>query len=156
MDVAVTTLLAVTLPFALVVLLVFGMRRPTNVRIDIEHDNLVVQLRGWDALYCVKRRIAFPLADVDGVGVYMRSQVPAEGLRAPGTAIPGLIRAGSYGRGDTRDFWNVRAAEEVLVIQLKPGSEYRRIVLEVPAPREEMLRLRPLLGALSWIPPVTG
>ncbi|MBV9097049.1 MAG: hypothetical protein JO079_03235 [Frankiaceae bacterium] len=150
------TAIAVVLPLALVVLLLWNVRRPANVRLDVRGDQLIVELRGWDTLYCVKRRIVVPVADVEGVGVYQRGQVPAEGLRMPGTGVPGVIRAGSYGTGTTRDFWDVRNGAEVLVVQLKPGNGYRRIVLEVPEPREEMLRLRPVLGALSWVPSATN
>jgi hypothetical protein len=57
--------------------------------------------------------------------------------------------AGSYGTGDKRDFWLVRKADELLVIELRPGAAYRRIVLEVSDPHAEALRLRPELGAYA-------
>ena len=52
----------------------------------------------------------------------------------PGTALPGVIRSGSYGSGPQRELWNVRRAARVLVIDLNPAEPYARIVLEVPTP----------------------
>lgn len=149
------TLAVLILPIVLVaffVLLMTSMRKPTNFSLHADGGRLVVELHGWDAFFCCRRRLDLPLDEVEGVGVYDRDRVPAEGLRWPGTSLPGVIRAGSYGFGSARDFWDVRKAREVLVVALKPDAGYRRLVLEVPAPREEAQRLRPILGPLDWTP----
>src|SRR5438270_8317223 len=84
------------------------------------------------------------------VCVSRRDLVPAEGLRLPGTSMGRVIRAGSFGTGDARDFWDVRGAETVLVIECKAGAaEYRRLVLQVPDAHEQALKLRPVLGAVA-------
>ena len=107
---------------------------------------LTVRMRGWDVLYCCRREVVVPLSALADVAVARREDVPAEGFRLPGTALPGVIRAGSYGNGDRRDFWDVRRGTQLLVIETKPGThEYRRIVLEVPDAHDEMLRIRPVL-----------
>jgi hypothetical protein len=132
---------------ALVALLVWNTRRPPALNITVQDDQLTVRLLGWDVLYCCRRQVIVPLAAVDGVCVAPRQDIPVQGLRLPGTGIPGVIRAGSYGTGDQRDFWDVRRAAEVLVIQMKPrAAGYRRMVLEVPDPHGELTRLRPTLG----------
>lgn len=117
-----------------------------SIRIEVREGRLVVELRGWDAVFCCRRRVDVPLGQVESVAIYPRSQVPAEGLRLPGTSVPGVIRAGSYGVRPYRDFWDVRSGAEVLVVQLKPGADYRRLVLELPNAGEEVLRLRPLVS----------
>ena len=43
----------------------------------------------------------------------------------------------------------MRKAQQVLVAELAPGAAYRRIVLEVPDPHAEALRLRPLVGSYT-------
>jgi len=129
-------------------LLVWNTRRPAAVEIAVQDDQLIVRMLGWDVVYCCRRRVVIPVAAVAGVCVAPRDDVPAEGLRMPGASIRGVIRAGSFGSGDQRDFWDVRRAAQVLVIQLKPGAaEFRRIVVEVPDAHSEMMRLRPILGA---------
>ena len=140
--------LGVVFVIALLALLVWNTRRPAALDISVRDDRLVVRMLGWDVIYCCRREVSVPVAAVEGVCVARRESVPAKGLRVPGTSIPGVIRAGSYGSGDERDFWDVRRGEDVLVVQLRPGAdEYRRLVLEVRDPHSEMLRLRPILGA---------
>ena len=144
--------LAAVIPALLVAALLLNIRKPTNIGLDVAGDRLVVELRRWDAFYCCRRRIDLAVQDVEGVGVYDRQAIPAEGLRLPGTSVPGVIRAGTYGTGSARDFWDVRRGRQLLVIQMKPDADYRRLVLEVPEPHEQMLRLRPVLGPLDWSP----
>ena len=45
----------------------------------------------------------------------------------------------------------VRKTEHVLVIELQPGAAYRRLVLEVPDPHAEAIRLRPALGVYTGL-----
>jgi hypothetical protein len=120
-----------------------------SVALTVERDVLAMRINGWDAFFAVSRGWRIPLAAVEGVAVAARRLVPATGMRLPGTSWPGVIRAGFYGTGDKRDFWLVRKAEQLLVIQLRPGAAYRRIVLEVPDPHAEALRLRPAVGAYT-------
>lgn len=143
-------------PLLVVAAALLNVRRPANLRLRFDADRLVVELRGWDVLYCCRRTLEIPVAQAAGVGVYDRTSVPAQGLRLPGLSIPGVIRAGSYGTGAARDFWDVRKGAQVLVIQLRPGASYRRIVLEVDDPHAELLRLRPALGPLDWSPALTA
>ena len=125
------------------------MTRPSRLSIDVEDGALVIHMHGHDGVLTLRRELRIPLAQVNGVAVAPRRLVPATGLRMPGTGFPGVIRAGSYGVGDSRDFWLVRKAQQVLVFELAPGAPYRRIVLEVPDPHAEALRLRPLVGAYT-------
>jgi hypothetical protein len=134
---------------ALVTAIFLGATRPSPIRLDVVHDQLVVRLAGKDAAFALSRGMTIPLAVVEGVAVARAEAVPRTGMRIPGTSIPGLLRAGSFGSGDQRDFWLVRRAPEVLVVQLRPGAPYRRLVLEVPDPREQARRLRPLLGGCT-------
>ena len=96
------------------------MRKPANISLQADENRFVVELHGWDAFFCCRRRVEVPLDEVDGVGVYPRERVPAQGLRWPGTSLPGAIRAGSFGFRSAPDFWDVRKAKEVLVVALKP------------------------------------
>jgi hypothetical protein len=125
------------------------MTRPSRLSIDVEDGALCIRMHGADGFLSLRRQLCVPLAEVEGVAVAPRRLVPATGLRFPGTSFPGVIRAGSYGVGATRDFWLVRKAQQVLVFELAPGATYRRIVLEVPDPHAEALRLRPLVGAYT-------
>lgn len=138
------------IPLVLITWFLFVVsRRPSKIVIDIDGQNLVVQITGRDAIYAMSRGWTLPLDCIRGITVVPAHQVPQQGLRWPGTGIPGALRAGSYGFGDRRDFWLVRKAPELLVIELWPGEPYRRIILEVPEVREEALRLRPSTGVYT-------
>jgi hypothetical protein len=130
-------------------LLLAGARRPSKISLDVIGDHLAVRVSGKDALYAMSRGMTIPLASIQGVAVVPAADVPRTGMRLPGTSIPRVLRAGSFGTQPERDFWLVRRAEELLVVDLRPGGRYRRLVLEVTDPRAECLRLRPLTGALA-------
>jgi hypothetical protein len=129
--------------------LIAAAARPSRIDIDVDDGALRIRIRGHDGILALCRELRVPLAKVEGVSVAPRRLVPATGLRFPGTSIPGVIRAGSYGSGGKRDFWLVRKAQQLLVFELAPGAAYRRIVLEVPDPHAEALRLRPSVGAFA-------
>ena len=132
---------------ALLALLVWNTRRPPAVEVSVHGQQLTVRMRGWDVVFCCRRQVVVPLSALADVAVARREDVPAEGLRVPGTSIRGIIRAGSYGSRDRRDFWDVRQGSQFLVIETRPGThEYRRIVLEMPDAHDEMLRLRTVLA----------
>lgn len=145
----VTQLLPVLVLLGLVLALLVGARRPSALRLAVEDESLVVRFSGMDALFCLRRTLRVPLGLVKGVAAAPRQLVPTAGLRLPGTSIPGVLRAGSYGTGAHRDFWLVRRAPQVLVFELASGAPYRRVVLEVADPSAEAARLRPLVGAYS-------
>jgi hypothetical protein len=130
-------------------LLLAGARTASPIELTVDGAALRIRIRGKDALYALSRGMTIPLSSVEGVSVAPTQTVPRTGLRLPGTGIPGVLRAGSFGTGSRRDFWLVRRAPEVLVIELQRGEPYRRVVLEVPDPRAEALRLRPALGTYT-------
>jgi hypothetical protein len=120
---------------------------PARVDLDVRDGALVVRPRGMDVLWCLRSRIEIPLAAVAMVRVVPRSQAPRSGFRRPGTALPGVITAGSYGTGDSRTFWNARRADRLLLISCRLGSEYKSLVLEVPDPDAMAARLNAELVA---------
>lgn len=142
-------LIPALLVVVLLALLLAGARRPSRISLDVVGEDLVVRISGRDSLYALSRGMEVPLASIQGLAVAPAARVPRTGLRFPGTGIPGVLRAGSYGTGASRDFWLVRRAAELLVVELQPGEPHRRLVLEVPDPRAECLRLRPITGAYA-------
>ncbi len=112
------------------------MARPAQIRVEVAGDSFVVEPLGLDRLWCVRARIQIPQSAVSGVRVAARREVRPTGIRLPGSYLPGVITAGSYGTGDIRSFWDVRRADRVLVIDCTPHPAfgYRRLVLEVTDP----------------------
>jgi hypothetical protein len=133
----------------LLVLLLAGMRTSSPVELAVEASALRIRFTGKDALYALSRGIAVPLTAVRAVSAVPNRDVQRTGLRLPGTNLPGVLRAGSYGTGSRRDLWLVRRAPARLVIELQPGQRYRRVVLQVPDPQGEAARLRAAIVAPS-------
>lgn len=131
------------LPLVVIVVgLLIASALPAPLDVGIVDDELVVRVRGWDVLLAMRSQVRVAVSDVRSIAPRASADVPRTGLRLPGTGIPGVIRAGSYGTGAARDFWLVRRAAEVLVIELGPGSPYRRVVLQVPNPVAMAARLQ--------------
>lgn len=137
------------LPFLLIVGFLLRIPHDPVIEITVDDELLRIRLGFWDKLYCLHGDFEIPVGHVEGVAVAPLRLVPQEGMRLPGTGLPGVIRAGSYSTGATRDFWDVRKAEQVLVIQLRPGAEYRRLVLQLPDPKATALAVRPVVGAYA-------
>jgi hypothetical protein len=118
------------------------LRRPADTHVRVGNGRLVVTLEGWDAVWTFRRRVDVPLTQVVDMAVADAADVPRRGMRMPGTALPGVIRAGSYGSGERRELWNVRRARRVLVVDLHPPQPYRRLVIEVADPDSVATDLR--------------
>ena len=51
-------------------------------------------------------------------------------IRAPGTALPGVIKAGTYYSSRGREFWYVTQDKDYLVLKLRDES-FKKIILTV-------------------------
>ncbi len=136
-------LLPLLAPLVLVAAIVWRASRPARIDVARVNECLVVTFHGWDVVWAFRRRVEVPLAAVVSILPEDRSDVPRRGMRIGGTGIPGVIAAGNFGWGDSRQLWNVRRGRRLLHIEVDPPSPYRHLVLEVPDPdgaAERLLR----------------
>lgn len=144
-----TWVVALAVPVVVLGLL-FGLAwRAPRIRVELAGDWLEVEPLGLDKFWCVRRIVRIPRSSVTEIRVLGRREVPLAGLRLPGSYLPGVMIAGSYGLGAHREFWDVRRGDRVLVIDIRPGAtaKYRRLVLEVPDPDGTAAALRPTILA---------
>lgn len=134
---------------AVAVLLVWALGASTSPSVVVDGDKLVIRFSSRDAVLGMRREFRIPLTSVKGIAVAPTSAIPRTGFRMPGAAIPRVLRAGSYGLAPHRDFWMLRRAQMVLVVELQPGEPYRRIVLEVPDPQGLAHELRPKIATYT-------
>ena len=113
-------------------------------RLDIVDGVLRVEVLGWDKLWAFKSRLELPLEHVVSVQRWepeMKKRF--YGLRAPGTALPGVIVAGTYHQlvdGKWRhNFFDVHSFERAIVIELE-NDWYHHVIVEVENV-EEVLRV---------------
>ena len=87
-----------------------------------------------------------PLAHVVGAEVEPEiAQGWREGIRAPGTHVPGVITAGTFYQDGERVFWDVHHPEKTVVIRLR-DERYARLVIEVDDPRATAAAIQGALG----------
>lgn len=112
--------------------------------LSIEGSDLVVTMRGLNKVWAMKSRIVIPIASIESVRV-MDARPLRRGLRFPGSAVPGLIFAGSYLKSGEWSFFAVRTGEEAVVIEASAGR-YRRIVIETVDPYRAVALVKDSLG----------
>lgn len=104
------------------------------MNLTLTADRLRITWTGSERLWAIllKPELVIPLTAITQV-----STEPAEmgrwDLRAPGTAWPGVIRAGTYYTQRGRELWSVTAPRDpagYLVLDLQE-SHYQRVVLKL-------------------------
>jgi hypothetical protein len=99
--------------------------------IEIIDRQVTIHISGWDKFFTLKGTVSFPHASITQVYEYDQSISPPW-LKNPGTAIPGVIIAGSYQNlGDRKEFWCTHFKGNTIVIDLDL-EHYNRIVLDLP------------------------
>lgn len=103
-------------------------------RIVISDKQLIVEPQGLDKLWSLRQRIVVPLRHVRAATVVDRAALQSGlQLRAPGTYVPGVIKAGTFYSDGERSFWLARRASQLLVIELE-HEPYARLILELHDP----------------------
>jgi len=102
------------------------------MQLALESDQLTLTLEGAEHLWaCKLKPISVPRQAV--VRAETALPPPARrGLRAPGTYVRGVIKAGTYYTDRGKEFWYVtqRRKDNPLTIELKDGP-YKRLVLTI-------------------------
>jgi hypothetical protein len=109
--------------------------------VTIVGDRLVVEPRGIDKLWGLRRRIEVPLAQVRGATYDPGAFYEGKGLRAPGLALPNRKWVGTFFRDRQRTYWNVVRGGQTVVIELDPAAPFARLYLSVDDGRELVDRI---------------
>jgi hypothetical protein len=102
------------------------------MQLVMDADRLELSLEGLEYLWAFRLApVSVPLAHVTRAEASLPPWTWKE-LRAPGTAIPGLIKAGTYYTSRGREFWYVVRSRwaKPLTIDLE-GERFRRIVISI-------------------------
>lgn len=104
--------------------------------VQVRDDRVEIRFAGWDRVLCISSGFDVATSDIESARVAPTEEVRRDlGWRLGGTAWPGSIIAGRFsvkGRPQARQFWDVRKADEVLVIETRLQKPCR-VVLEHPA-----------------------
>jgi hypothetical protein len=102
------------------------------MKLHLEQNWLVIDLEWYEQLWAVTLdgQISIPLERIERVTTAEPQSDWAE-IRAPGTFLPGVIKAGTYYSKRGKEFWYVTSDKDYLTLELH-DEPYRRIVITIP------------------------
>ncbi len=104
------------------------------VEISLSEGKVHLEVKGLDKLWAFKGRLEIPVEHIRGV--HADTSIARgwyKGIKAPGTSIPGVIRAGTFYQNGKRIFWDVHDPEKTVVIDLH-DERYDQLIVEVANP----------------------
>ena len=120
------------------------------MQITLADDQLILTLEGAERLWAFKLGpITVPRANVARAETALPRTTWKE-LRAPGTFLPGVIKAGTYYTDRGKEFWYaVRSRKDnPLTIELT-GASYRRLVVTIDDAANWAERINAWVSGLS-------
>jgi hypothetical protein len=105
------------------------------VDITVNSDSVTLNVERWDKLWALKSQLVIPLSHLKSARVDTEAARGWwHGVRFPGTAIPGVITAGTFYQHGRRVFYDVEDPDSTIVIELNHES-YDQLVVQVKDPR---------------------
>jgi hypothetical protein len=94
-------------------------------------NTLTIALEWYEQLWAfnLSNRFEIPLAHITQVSVAEPQSNWME-IRAPGTFLPGVIKAGTYYTRDGREFWYVTTDKNYLTLELD-NEPFKRMIFTV-------------------------
>lgn len=101
------------------------------MQLSIVDDQLQIEFTWKEQLLAVRFQKIWeiPLTHIKQVTT-AKPQSSWQELRAPGSFVPGLIKAGTYHTNRGKEFWYVNRETNYLTIELQDES-YKRIILTI-------------------------
>ena len=100
-------------------------------QIEIKDDEIVIRLGFWQRLAAVHGDVHIPATSIRGAVVADEKWVRTLGFRVPGTALPGLIIAGTYIKPKDSAFVYWKRGDKSLLQLNLSGRPYNRVFIGV-------------------------
>ncbi len=120
--------------------------------IEINDGKLHLRVRGLDIVLALKKELTVPLSHITRAEVGVAADALDRlhhSIRMPGTAIPGVVIAGSYRESGRWMFWDIHSGEQAITIWLT-HEHYDAIVVDVADPATTVGQIN---GALDHVTP---
>ncbi|MDQ4142489.1 MAG: PH domain-containing protein [Actinomycetota bacterium] len=118
------------------------------VDVEVSETQVTVRPKGLNKLWAFRKALFIPLSSIRSARVVSGRRHLPTGWRFPGTAIPGVIFAGTYVKSGERSFYAVRDGRDILLLELE-GHTYRRIAVQTKDPFTVANRVTALLPSGS-------
>ena len=101
------------------------------MNLSIVGDKLLIDLEWYEQLWAftLNKTFEIPLNHIKRVTTEEPQSTWAE-IRAPGTFLPGVIKAGTYYTRNGREFWYVTREQDYLVLELE-DEPFKKMVLTI-------------------------
>ncbi|MEO8898918.1 MAG: hypothetical protein ABI352_09080 [Candidatus Dormibacter sp.] len=117
--------------------------------VEVTDELLAVHVTGVDRILAFTSTITIPLAHVTAITQDATEAAKAfHGLRLPGTAIPGVLTAGSFLKSGEWTFWDVHDPGNAVVISLI-HEHYSQLVVGVDDPATTVEAVSAVLRKVS-------
>ena len=116
----------------------YGITWGSELKLEISNGKLIIDLGDLEKALAIRGGFEIPLQNIVKAGTEAHRTGWKE-VRAPGTHLPGVIKAGTYYTPRGREFWYV-TEKGVLVLELQ-NEAYKRIVLSVDGNKEWAKRI---------------
>lgn len=118
------------------------------MEIRVVGDRLQIELEWYEQLWAftLNKTFEIPLSHIVGVTSAEPQSNWAE-IRAPGTFLPGIIKAGTYYTSRGKEFWYVTKERDYLTLELQ-DEDYKRMIFTIDNSEDWVSRINRLnLGA---------
>jgi hypothetical protein len=107
------------------------------VEVNVHHDTVTFTVRGLHKVFAFKSELTVPRSHITEVRQDPEAAKRLEGIRAGGTSLPGIVKAGTFyldHQGSHKpSFIDVANPDNVVVITLR-DEEYQQLIVEVDDP----------------------
>jgi hypothetical protein len=112
------------------------------MNLSLTSDRLTIDLEWYEQLWAFNLNSCFeiPLAHIQRVTTEEPQSTWKE-IRAPGTFLPGVIKAGTYYTSRGKEFWYVTDDKNYLTLELQ-DEPYRRMIFTLPESDLWVTRIR--------------
>jgi hypothetical protein len=108
--------------------------------ITVTRDTVTVRLSPAEKVGALHGDVSIPRSAIVGVNVVDNSMSAVSGMRAPGYAMPGHAKLGTWRRHDGKDFIAVYAGRPAVELRLA-GQRYERLLISVDDPHAVVAQL---------------
>lgn len=119
------------------------------MELSIDRDRLRINLNPWERMlaFFFNQTLDIPLDHIRQVTV-AKPEIDWKEVRLPGTAVPGVIKAGTYYTNQGREFWYAAGDKNYLILELD-SEFYKKIVLTIEHNRGWRDRINQEKGAIE-------
>ena len=101
------------------------------MQLHIHQKHLAITFSFWEKVWGFHGNFSIPLDHIENVTMTLPPSHWTD-MRAPGSFLPGVIKAGTYFTKNGKEYWYVTRGEKKFITIELEQDRYKRIVLSLP------------------------